>query len=53
VDRGDEEEVDLGVVVERGAVEVEGAGERVERRERKRSKRRRGNVIDDLFDELG
>jgi ribonuclease MRP protein subunit RMP1 len=44
------EGVDLGVVVERGAVEVEDVGER---EGRKRAKRKKGNVIDDLFDELG
>ena len=52
VDRG--EDVDLGVVVERGAVEAGGAEVETKRTEgRKRRKRRKGNVIDDLFDELG
>jgi ribonuclease MRP protein subunit RMP1 len=48
------EGVDLGVVVERGAVEAGGVEVETKRTEgRKRRKRRKGNVIDDLFDELG
>jgi hypothetical protein len=53
VDQGGD--VDLGVVVERGAAEdVEVEVESVETKpERKKIKRRKRNVIDDLFDELG
>jgi hypothetical protein len=59
VDQGGDEDMDLGVVVDRGVVEAvdtmeEESSEEKRTESRKRSaKRRKGNVIDDLFDELG
>lgn len=56
-DQGDED-LDLGVVVDRGAIEAgdaveEESGEKRTERRKRSTKRRKGNVIDDLFDELG
>jgi hypothetical protein len=44
--------VDLGVIVDRGTIEEEDVVAE-KKPEGKRKKRRKGNVIDDLFDELG